>query len=69
MPMRYYDLPRKYRSCLNCIHFDQPLTRICGLWIGGCREKLVVKAHYTEEQLKKTYCGQWFLRSLDENDY
>ena len=69
MPMRYYDLPRKYRSCLNCIYLDQPLTRICGVWVGGCREKLVVKAHYTEEQLKKTYCGQWFLRSLDENDY
>ena len=36
MAIRYrapYEFPRKLRSCLNCIHLDQPAGKIAG--IGG----------------------------------
>jgi len=60
-----YTFPRKYRSCLNCIHLDQPETVFCGKAMGGCRKRLLGFG-LPEEKLKETYCGQWYLQQLED---
>lgn len=60
-----YEYPRKLRSCLNCIHLDQPPGKIAGKEIGGCRERLM-KFGYAKDDPRfgTTYCEQWYLRPL-----
>lgn len=51
-----YTFPRKYRSCLNCVHLDGP-AYVCGnISSGGCRERLT-RFGVKPEDFKKTYCG------------
>ncbi len=65
MHVNPYTFPREYRSCLNCVHLDQPATVFCGKTYGGCRERLL-KFGMKKEDLGKTYCGQWYLQQLKE---
>ena len=63
-----YTFPRKYRSCMNCIHLDGP-EYVCGnISSGGCRKRLLGFGMKPED-FKKTYCGQWYLQQLTDNDY
>lgn len=64
----YYNYPRDLRSCLNCVHLDQPPGQIAGIEIGGCRQKFAKYSITTNEELRKQYCGRWFLKRLTEND-
>ena len=65
-----YEFPRKLRSCLNCIHLDQPAGKIAGMEIGGCRDRLMKFGYKKDDpRFGTTYCGQWFLRPLNDSDY
>lgn len=60
-----YDFPRKFRSCLNCIHLRQEMVRIGHGDVGGCFERMGKDG---PPNLRKAYCGQWYLAPFDEND-
>jgi hypothetical protein len=71
--MRYktpYEIPRRLRSCLNCVHLDQPAGNIAGKEVGACRQRLMKYGWAKDDpRFGKTCCGQWFLRPLDDSDY
>lgn len=68
--MNAYDLPMRLRNCLNCVHLRQPcVTLPAGIRLGGCFERLVTQHGYDEQRLRRTRCGQWYLRPLDDTDY
>ena len=63
-----YTFPRKYRSCLNCVHLDKKAYVSGSFSIGGCRERLTGFG-LKPEDFKKTYCGKWYLSQLTDKDY
>lgn len=67
--MEAYTMPRNQRSCLNCIHLDQEPGDVGGKILGGCRAKLAKSGITNDEALRKTYCGQWFLQSINNLEY
>lgn len=71
MAIRYrapYEFPRKLRSCLNCVHLDQPPAP--PPYVCACRQRLMKYGWAKDDpRFGKTCCGQWFLRPLDDSDY
>lgn len=63
-----YEYPRKLRSCLNCVHLDQPPAP--PPFVGDCRGRLMSFGYKKDDpRFATTYCGQWYLRPLGDQDY